>query len=114
MTQQIVNRRSVRVAIGAVLLLSACRQDFKAEVESNTSWSGSFGGASVDGSGNRTVDLPDEDPQCVAVQKTTRNGSLSVRVVVENGGFLGVAGPSSGEWVTTTAEFGVVTACSGE
>lgn len=91
--------------------LAACTPDIVAEVESSTSWSGAFGDRTVDGQGNASVDLPDDPPQCVVVQKQTSAGSLSVRVVV-SGGFL-TAGASGSEWVTTTAAFGVVSVCTG-
>jgi hypothetical protein len=87
--------------------------DITAEVESNTEWSGAFGNRSVDGSGNQVVDLPEVDTiQCVVVQKSTEGGSLRVRIKVSGG--LGISGPSGSEWVSTTAAFGVVTACTGE
>lgn len=90
-------------------LLAACG-DIAAEVQSNTSWSGAFGNRSVDGAGNQTIDLPDDPPQCVAVQKDTPGGYLRVRVTV-SGGWLFAPSQGSG-WVETTAAYGVVTACS--
>lgn len=92
-----------------VIIFSGCAVNYKAEVQSNTSWSGSFSNRTVDGSGNRTVDLPDDPPVCCVVQKETESGYLRVRVIAKGGGILG---PSDGEWVETTAAYGVVTACS--
>jgi len=80
--------------------------DYKAKVESNTSWSGAFGNRTVDGSGNQTVDLDDDEIQCCVVQKQTTTGRLKVTIVDE--GFLG----ADGESAETTAEYGVVSVCS--
>lgn len=93
----------------AALLCAGCSVDYKAEVKSSTSWSGAFGNATVDGTGDRIVDIPDDAPQCVVVQKQTTDGSLSVRVVTEGGGLFA---PGDSDWSTTTATYGVVTACS--
>jgi len=91
------------------ILTISCSVDYKAEVRSNTSWSGAFGNRTVDGSGYKTVDLPDEHPQCCCVQKETESGYLQVRVTAD-GGFL--FGPGDSHWVETTAAYGVVTVCS--
>lgn len=93
----------------AFVTLAACHPDIYAEVESSTSWSGSFGGATVDGSGNKRINLPDDPPQCAVVQKNTESGSLRLRISSE-GGFL-IPEISSGDWITTTAAYGVVSAC---
>jgi len=98
------------LAVG-VLLFLGCSADYKAEVQSDTEWSGAFGNRTVDGIGNTTIDLPDEHPQCCAVQKQTEGGYLQVRVVCEGGGLLA---PEDSDWVTTYAEYGVVTVCSEE
>lgn len=85
----------------AVVLCAGCSL-FKteADVESNTSWSGSFDGRTVDGSGNQTVKMDGgSGPHCAVVQKKTRTGSLKVSI-------------SHGESKTTTAEFGLVSVCS--
>lgn len=99
------------LVLSGICVLCGCSIDYKAEVESNTSWSGSFGGRTVDGTGNRTIDLPDEHPQCCVVQKDTESGYLKVRVVADGGGIFG---PSDSDWVETTAAYGVATACSEE
>ncbi len=87
------------------MFLTSCT-DYKAKVESDTGWSGAFSGTTVDGSGNQTVDLDDDDPQCCVVQKDTENGRL--RVTIVNEGFLG----TNGESKETTATYGVVSVCS--
>lgn len=89
----------------ASLVIVGC-SDYKAKVESNTSWSGAFGNRTVDGNGNQTIDLDDTDIQCCTVQKQTTQGRLKVTILDE--GFLG----SDGESAETTAEYGVVTVCS--
>lgn len=72
-----------------------------AEVESNTTWSGSFGGSgqsrTVDGSGNQDVKMKGDAPFCAVVQKQTRTGNLSVSI--------------NGHSESTSAEFGVVSVC---
>jgi len=88
------------------VLVVGC-SDWKAKISSNTSWSGSFGGTTIDGSGDRTIDLPNDEIVCIVVQKRTRKGTLSAEIVNES--FLGLGG--SGK-KTTTAEYGVVSVCS--
>lgn len=91
--------------------LTACTVDYTAEIQSNTSWTGVFINRTVDGSGNRIVDIPDDfEPPCVAVQKDTEEGYVRARVTT-SGGFLG---PGDGDWVETTAQYGAVTACAGQ
>lgn len=72
----------------------------KADVSSSTSWSGSFDGRTVDGTGSLTVDMGTRGrTKCAVVQKRTREGFLTVSV-------------DGGDSQTTTAEFGVVTSCT--
>lgn len=89
----------VITACSLALLLSGCSAFGApdAEVESNTTWSGSFTGRTVDGSGNQTVKLTGSSPFCASVQKQTKAGFLTVSI--------------GGHSNTTTAEFGVVTVC---
>jgi len=89
----------------ASLIIVGC-SDFKAKVESDTSWSGAFGNRTVDGNGNKIIDLEDSDTQCCVVQKQTKHGRLKVTIIDE--GFLGM----DGEFAETTAEYGVVSVCS--
>lgn len=91
----------------AVLFLIGCTPEWKAKVESDTSWSGSFNGRTVDGRGNQTVDLGTDEIVCATVQKATRTGRL--KVTIEDEGTLSFY---EGESKETTAEYGVVTACS--
>ncbi len=105
---------SVKKLIVLILLLAyivSCSVDYRAEVESNTSWSGAFGNKTVDGSGNNTIDLKDEHPVCCCVQKETKEGYLRVRIAADGGGIFGT---DDSDWVETTAEYGVVTVCSEE
>jgi hypothetical protein len=83
-----------------MLVCTGCNlfQD-EAHVTSDTSWSGDFNGRTVDGSGNRTVDLGGGDnPKCAVVQKKTANGFLTLKI--------------GSDEKTTTAAFGVVSACN--
>lgn len=71
----------------------------EAHVTSDTSWSGSFNGRTVEGRGNQTVDLGGGDsPKCAVVQKQTTNGFLTVKI--------------GSDEKTTTASFGVVSVCN--
>jgi hypothetical protein len=95
--------RAMRILLGCalILLVTGCGSifDTNAEVESNTTWSGSFNGRTVDGSGNQTILLgKGSGAYCATVQKQTRSGFLTVTV--------------SGHSNTTTADFGVVTVCN--
>jgi hypothetical protein len=96
------------LALASLLLVAGCSHDYKAEVRSNTTWSGAFNGATVDGSGDRTVDIDDEGVQCVVVQKQTRTGSLTVSIVDDGNTWF----KKDGESKSTSAEFGVVTVCT--
>jgi len=90
------------VVLTAIAVAPACSL-FKTEarVESDTSWSGSFDGRTVSGTGNQTVDMGSGNgAKCAVVQKQTRNGYLTVSV-------------DGGESKTTYAEFGVVSVCGG-
>lgn len=98
--------KAVTLALAAVLLTGCA--DYAVEIQSNTSWSCACGDRSVDGSGNQTVDLPDDPPVCATVQKDTRDGRLAAQVVNE-GGIFGAGG---GDQAETTAEYGVVSVCS--
>lgn len=76
--------KSISIAtIFLFLFLSGCSDDWKAKVESDTSWNGSFGGRTVDGSGNQTVDIDDAEVFCCIVQKKTERGRLKVSIVNE-------------------------------
>ena len=100
-------RRSSLLLCLSISLFLGCR-DWKAEVSSDTKWSGSFGNSTVDGSGNQTVDLPDDEIVCVVVQKETEAGFLKVKIINDS------ANPfaSDGEEASTSAQFGVVSVCS--
>lgn len=90
-----------------ITVLTPCSHDLVARVESDTSWSGSFSGRTVSGSGSQGVDLADEKGGCCAVQKQTDRGRLKVSVVDDGNAWF----KWSGESKETTAPFGVVTAC---
>ncbi len=83
--------------------------DYKAKVESDTSWSGWFGDDHVSGQGNRVIDLPDgedEENACCLVSKETEQGWLKVTIVDE--GFLG----GDGESKETAEPYGIVEVCT--
>jgi len=95
--------------LSVMLLIAGCTSDYKVKIESNTSWSGSFGGTTIDGSNNQTIDIPDEDIVCVVVQKQTQNGFLTVKMVDEGNNIFA---PEDVDQKTTTAAYGVVTVCN--
>lgn len=89
-------------------VLAGCAGDWEAEVDSDTAWSGSFDGRTVDGRSDDTINLGKDDIICVVVQKQTRSGSLRVRLRRS-----WIMGPDDEtDWKSTTAEFGVVTVCN--
>lgn len=92
-----------------ILFLWGCGERV-AEIESTTSWSGSFGGRTVDGRGTRSVDMGDSE--CLTVQKQTTDGDLRVRIVNEGGLFL--FWDSSTSWKSTSAAYGLVSICNDE
>ncbi len=95
--------RAHMIAI-AVMILAGCGAP-KAEIQSDTSWSGSFGDRRVDGSGNATVGVGGPSPYCAIVQKRTAEGILRVRIVSDD-----PTGPST-DWSETTLPFGVTSSC---
>lgn len=76
--------RDLIFAVFSCVFFAGCADDWVAEVNSNTSWSGAFGNSTVDGSGSRTVDLPDDEIVCCVVQKQSEHGSLSVSIKNQN------------------------------
>lgn len=86
----------------AITLLSGCQK--YVQIESNTSWSGAINNASVDGAGNRDIDI--DNSSCAVFQKETEEGYLTIKV--KGGMFF------DGEEATTTAEYGVVSVCAGD
>ena len=91
------------------LLIIGCEANYKVKIESNTSWSGYMSGASVDGSGNRTIDIPEEDVVCATVQKETENGFVKVTLVDESPNIFG-GGEIASRY--TDAKYGIVTVCN--
>lgn len=88
----------------AVMIMAGCGGP-DAEIQSDTSWTGSFGDSRVDGSGNATVSIGGPPPYCAIVQKQTAEGVLRVRVVSDD-----PTGPST-DWFETMLPFGAVSAC---
>lgn len=93
----------------AALTLIGCGSDKYCQVTSSTEWSGSFGNKSVDGYGDQKVDLPDDGVQCVAVQKGTTGGTLTIELCADSD--MPLVPDQRNDKVTTTAEYGVVSDC---
>ena len=107
----LVVRRTYRlVAVVAALCMAGCGGDLVVEVESNTSWSGYFHNRSVDGSGDETVDVPEESIVCATVQKGTEGGTLTVRMVRRDVGIFQT--DNEEDSASTSAAYGVVSVCS--
>jgi hypothetical protein len=88
--------------------LMSCADEWVAEVNSNTSWSGSFSGRTVDGTGNTKVNLGSDETVCCVVQKQTQTGYLKVSIKNEGGGLFAMDGESK----ETTAAYGIVSVCN--
>jgi len=99
------NRLLTLCVLGVILLAAACDKDYKAEVQSDTSWSGSFGGKSLDGRNDQVIDIPDDGYQCCIVQKNTEDGYLRLRVYDES------SGTPTNVWEETTDVYGHVKWC---
>jgi hypothetical protein len=91
----------------AALALTSCSDPLSVIIESDTTWAGSIGNASYDGSGNGNVDFTGSGLVCWAVQKNTERGRL--RVYARRRGLFG---PNNFGDATTVAAFGVVSGCS--
>lgn len=78
-------------ALASCLALVGCGQNWKAEIESNTSWNIMYGGVSggefvfseLNGTGNKTIDLPDDDRVCCLL---TQRGSGAVHLKIKDDG----------------------------
>lgn len=102
----------MRTAILCVaLFLGGCAVDWKAKVESDTSWSGAFADRTVDGRGTQTITLGStyEDTYCVVVQKSTKQGRLKLTIYRDPSSLFGGDEAKSAE---TVAEFGIVSLCN--
>ncbi len=91
------------LVVGA--LVTGC-SDYKAQVESNTTWSGVFAGKSIDGAGNSTIDVPDDGELCIVIQKNTRGGFVQVRIidVTESSSY-------EDDWERTEEVYGTIEIC---
>ena len=64
--------KSLATLLVLLVGVTGCSTDWRAEIDSNTHWYGEFGAvtgnefvtSSVEGTGSRTIDLPDEDRVC--------------------------------------------------
>ncbi len=99
-----------RLTVGIGLVCAAACGSNTLVIESDTQWSGSAGGLgsseTIQGSGNRTFDMGNEESFCWSLQKQTRSGSLRVYAKVPT--ITGVDRQGDG---VTSADFGVVSGC---
>ena len=99
--------KSLLLVVAAIVLIG-CSTDWKASVESDTAWSGTFGNRTVAGEGHRIVDLPDNIGQvCCTVYKETEYGYLKVQIFNDGDTFT-----PDGEMAITTASYGMVNVCT--
>jgi hypothetical protein len=106
------------IGIMSILLFAGCGRDWKAEIESNTSWHGAYGGitgsqwvtSEVQGQGSKTIDLPDDDRVCCSFQQTG-NGYVRVTIKDEGGGPFRIFAESSRSG-QTNINGGTVNICS--
>lgn len=88
--------------LALALLAGGCSSEIR--IESNTSWSGSFCGRTIEGTGNKTI----EGCDCATVQKTTADGYLEATIHTPNSIlWFGLDGESK----RTEAAYGVVSVC---
>ena len=107
--ERVLTKTRVILLLCAGLLATGCSADYKVEIESNTAWSGAFGGKVVNGSGNLTIDLPDDGLQCILLQKNTIPGYIRMRVYDVNDSSTATNG--AGDWVETNTPYGAVQTC---
>ncbi|MCF8261538.1 MAG: hypothetical protein K9J12_12245 [Melioribacteraceae bacterium] len=65
------------VAIG----VTACGPDFQVIIESDTEWIASYNGINIEGEGNKTIDIPDDQSICVKCEKTTKSGFVELKLM---------------------------------
>jgi len=92
----------MRIVLILLVILSGCGNELI--IESDTSWSGSINGSSIEGGGSRSYDM--DNSSCATIQKDTERGYLNVKV---KGGIFN----SILEEKKTTASYGVCSVCSG-
>lgn len=90
--------------------------EYVAEIQSDTEWRAIINNEEIEGFGNQFLSIPlkqgqeeYELPVCVEVQKQSIRGYLKARVTVDG---VSVLGSYDGEWAYTTADSGIVIACS--
>lgn len=102
------------------ILLPGCPVEYNveyvAEIRSDTEWKAVINNEEIEGFGYQFVSITLESgkeeyelPVCIEVQKQSIRGYLKVRVTVDG---VSVLGSNDGEWKYTTADSGIVIACS--
>ena len=93
-----------------IIVILGCSIDYKVKVSSNTSWSGYFDNRTVEGYGNKTVNVSDEGTVCATAQKETEEGYLKLKMVEYRKGLF--SGETTVDKAETTAAYGVVSVCN--
>jgi len=63
--------------------------------------------------GNKIINVSDDPPVCAVVQKQTKGGYLTVKMVRHNSGLAAILGSENVvDQATTTAAYGIATVCS--
>jgi hypothetical protein len=110
---KITMKTSFIIFLGFCFLIG-CGDDWKAEIESDTTW---IAECKIDGiayrtieeSGNKFIDLRDDEQVCVEVWKTTEEGYLKLTIFNDNPGRLG---SDEASWAKTTRPYGEVERCT--
>lgn len=92
-----------------------CGDDWIAKIESDTTWiaeckTDGFVYKTVEGSGNKTIDLKNEEKVCVEVWKTTEEGCLKLTIINDNPGSWDSSEDSW--WAKTCHPYGEIERCT--
>ena len=99
-------KRIYLIGLLATVLLAGC--GYRAEVESNTYWSGTFAGKYVEGYGDHTISMhPYDDRFCIEAGKDSFNGYLKITIYEDDlfGMFFGISDE-------TAAPYGEIYICN--
>ncbi len=96
-------------------IICGCSQDWKVRIQSDTRWMVTIRTAEFTEqypvlSGNRILDLPDDPPVCVQIDRSTREGFVSMQIFSENGDLF-IPGKENA-WITISGQTHTMTDCS--
>lgn len=96
-------------------IICGCSQDWKVRVKSDVNWTATIWTEEFTEqypvlSGNRILDLPDDPPVCVRIEKSGRKGFVSMQIFSENGDLF-IPGHEN-DWLTISGNSTIMTDCS--